>query len=95
MHWEDRFKTVLELIICIAILGAFFGLPDEIITLAIEWGASILIGIVMSGISGQLVESFTGDSLKNITLTVPIAGFNFSVPLFIIATLMVRFWLFG
>lgn len=94
MHWKEKFEAVLSIIIGIAIIGTLLGWPDKIITVAIEWGTSALIGIAMSGISGELVERFTRDTLKNITITVPIAGFNFSVTLFFIATIVVRFWLF-
>lgn len=53
-----------------------------------------MMGVLMSGISGWLVEKYTGDTLKNITLTVPVAGYNFSITLFLIVTIIVRFWLF-
>jgi len=49
----------------------------------------------MSGISGEIVEKFTGDTLKTITLTVKIADINFSISLFFIATLVVRLLLFS
>ena len=94
MHWKEKVEAIFGLIIGIAILGTFFGWPDKIISLAIQWGASAIIGIVLSGISGELVEKFTGDALKNITITVPIAGYNFSITLFFIVTIIVRYWLF-
>ncbi len=95
MEWEDKFEAVLGIIVAIAILGVVLGWPDKIVTLAIEWGTSVLIGIILSGVSGGLVERFTGDFFKNITITVPIAGFNFSITLFFIITLIVRFLLFS
>jgi len=94
MHWKEKVEAILGLIILIAILDAFFGWPDKIISLAIQWGTSAIIGVIMSGISGELVEKFTGDTLKNITITVPIAGYNFSVTLFFIVTIIVKYWLF-
>jgi hypothetical protein len=95
MHWKEKFEAVLGIILVVAILGAILGWPNKIITIAIEWGISALIGIFMSGISGELIEKFTGDLLKNITITVEIAGFHFSITLFFLATIIVRFLLFG
>lgn len=94
MHWEDKVKSIIGLIVGVAILDAFFGWPDRIITLIIQWGSSAIVGVIMSGISGELLEKFTGDSLKMITITVPIAGCNFSITLFFIATILLKFWIF-
>lgn len=95
MHWEDKVESLIGLIVGVAILGAFFDWPDRIITLIFQWGPSLIVGVIMSGISGELVEAFTGDILKIITITVPIAGHNFSITLFFIATILVKSWLFG
>jgi len=94
MHWKEKAEAILGVIFCIVILGAFFGWPDKIITLIIQWGTSLIVGVVLSGVSGELVERLTGDVLRNITITVPIAGYNFSITLFFIVTIIVRYWLF-
>lgn len=90
MHWNKKVEVIIGLIIGVVILGKFFGWPDKIITLAIQWGPSLIIGFIMSGISGKLVENFTGGILKKITITVPIAGYNFSITLFFITAIIVR-----
>lgn len=94
MHWKDKFQAIIGLIILIAFAGALYGWPDKLVSTLIEWGTSMLIAVFLSGISGEIVERFTGDTLKNITLTVEIAGINFSITLFFIATLIVRYALF-
>ena len=91
---KEKFKAILGLLIGIAILSTYFGWPDKIVTLAFHWGISAIIGAIMSGISEELVEIYTGDTLKNITIPVPIAGYNFSITLFFIVTIVVRYWLF-
>ncbi len=95
MHWKDKFEAVIGVIILIAFAGALYGWPDKLVATLIEWGTSIAIGVVLSGVSGELVEKVSGNLLKNITLTVPIAGFNFSITFFFIVTMIVRFALFG
>jgi hypothetical protein len=95
MHWKDKVESIIGLIVGVAIFGAFFGWPDRIITSIIQWGPSLIVGVIMSGISGELLEKFTGDALKMITLRVPIAGYNFSITLFFIVTILVKSWLFG
>ena len=95
MHWKDKFEAVIGVIIVIAFAGALYGWPDKLVSTLIEWGTSIAIGVVLSGASGELVERVSGDLLKNITLTVEIVGINFSITLFFIVTMIVRFVLFG
>ncbi len=95
MDWREKVKAIFGVIILIAVAGALYGWPDKIIQLAIEWGITIIIAVIMSGISGEIVEKFTGDTLKTITLTVEIADINFSVSLFFIATFAVRLLLFN
>ncbi len=95
MDWRRKVNAIISLIILIAVAGALYGWPDKIIQLSIEWGITIIISVIMSGISGEIVEKVTADSLKMITLTVEIAGINFSVSFFFIATLVVRLLLFS
>jgi hypothetical protein len=94
MRWKDKFQAILGFIFLIAVAGALYGWPDKLVATIMEWGVSMLVAVVLSGISGEIVERFTGDALKNISLTVEIAGVNFSITLFVIATLIVRLVLF-
>jgi hypothetical protein len=46
-------------------------------------------------VAGAIVEAFTGELLKKITLTITIGDFSFSITAFAIATFIVKVWLFG
>jgi len=95
MDWREKVKAILGVVILIAVAGTLFGWPDKIIQVVSEWSMTLVIAVIISGISGELVERFTGDTLKTITLTVEIAGTNFSISLFLITTWVVRFLLFS
>jgi hypothetical protein len=94
MLWKQKFQASIGFIFLGAFIGALYCWPDKIISTLIEWGTSMLIGVFLSGISGEVLEKFTGDTLKNSTLTAEIAGINFSVTLFFMATLIVRYTFF-
>lgn len=91
----DKLRLIIYLIALVAVIGAFLGIPTHITELAIQWLVSVFIGLVFSLVAGSLVEAFTGDLLKTITLTIPIKGFNISISAFAIATFIVKVWLFG
>jgi len=95
MNWRDKVQAIVGLMVLIAVIATLYGWPDKIVTLAITWGTSLIVGVIASGISGELVERFSGDVLKNISWTVEIGGMNFSISLFFLVTVMVRFALFG
>lgn len=90
-----QFEFVMWIIIGVAILGSFFGLSQNVISKIIEWLISIGIGILLSGISGGIVEAFSRDLLKRILIIIPIGPFDFSLTLFAIITFIVKIWLFG
>jgi hypothetical protein len=91
----DKLKLIIYLIVLVAILGAYFNLPTYLTDQIIQWLVSMLVGSLSSLIAGTLVEALTGDLLKAITITITIKGFEFSITAFAIATLIVKFWLFG
>ncbi len=91
----DKLKLIVYLIVLVAVLGAFFGIPTHITELAIQLLVSVFIGSIFSLIAGAFVEAFTGDLLKKIALPITVKGFSFSISAFAIATLIVKIWLFG
>lgn len=95
MKLQEKIELILGIIILITLAGTLFNWSNKLIESFISWGTSILIGVIMSGISGEILEKFTGNSLKNVTWTTSFKEFNFSISLFLICTLIVRFWLFG
>lgn len=95
---NDRTKIlelIVYLIILVAFLGAVFNTPSTLTNLLIQWLVGALIGSVVSLVSGYLVEAFTGDLLKKLTLTISIGDFDVSITAFAIATFIVKVWLFG
>jgi len=93
MKLKDKLGLVLGIMILIVFIGTFAGLPDKIIESILEWGGSILVGIILGAISGLLVERVAGDWLKSIFLVVSIGDYQFSISLFTIATIFVKMFL--
>ena len=97
---NDRNKTkTLELIvyaiILVAVLGAVLNIPFALTNMVIQWLVGMFVGSVFSLVAGALVEAFTGDLLKKITLTIEVGDLHFSITAFAIATFIVKVWLFG
>ena len=91
----DKLKAVVYLIVVVAVIGAFLNIPAWLTNTAIQWLIGVFGGMVCSLVAGSLVEAFTGDLLKKISLNIEISGINFSITVFAIATLIVKIWLFG
>ena len=90
-----KLELIIYLIILVAFLGAAFNTPDALTNWIIQLLVSAFIGSVFSLVAGAIVGAFTGDLLKQITLTISIRGFKFSFTVFAIATFIVKVWLFG
>ncbi|HLB69630.1 MAG: hypothetical protein OIN88_08670 [Candidatus Methanoperedens sp.] len=95
MDHIEKFKVVIWIIVAVAILGALFGLSQNVVSMITEWLISVGIGIILSGISGEIVETFSGNFFKKIFIIIPIGQFNFSLSLFPIITFIVKMWLFN
>jgi hypothetical protein len=90
-----KLELIVYLIILVAFLGAAFNIPWALTNWIIQWLISALIGSVFSLVAGAIVEAFTGDFLKKITLTISIGSLRFSITAFALATFIVKVWLFG
>ena len=90
-----KLDLFIYLIVAVAVIGAFLGIPTLITNVVIEWLIGAFVGTLFSMVAGAIVEAFTGDFLKTITLTIEIKGFKFSITVFAIATFIVKVWLFG
>lgn len=55
---------------------------------------SAIVGAVTSLVAGTIIEAFTGDALKMVLIPVKIGPFEFSVSLFVIATIVLKLLLF-
>lgn len=90
-------KVIVLLIAVVAIVGSIIGISFETINYIIEWLVSIFIGAIFSVLSSYLVEAVTGDFLKKyIFWEIKITeNVHISVSLFLIATWVVNYLLFG
>ena len=88
-------EVIVYLIILVVVLGALFNIPMALTNWIIQWLIGALVGSVFSLVAGAIVEAFTGELLKKITLTINIGDFSFSITAFAIATFIVKVWLFG
>jgi len=98
MNDNNKTKTlelIVYLIILVAFLGAVFNIPFALTNMIIQWLVGLFVGSVFSLVAGALVEAFTGDWLKTITLTIEIGDFHISITVFAIVTFIVKVWLFG
>ncbi len=94
MDLKDKVRLILTILISFILVGSFFHLSNEFMGFIVQWVTSLLVGIFMSAIAGELVKNFTGNLLKKISLNFSIYGFNLSITLFIIITFLVKFILF-
>lgn len=93
---KEILDLIIGLIIVVAVLGVYFNIPTETINLIIELLVSIFIGVILSMVAGSLIEAFTGNILKKISLNIPITkNFSISISVFVIATFIVKILLFG
>ena len=91
---EKKLQKILYLIVGVAIIADLLGIPQWITNWVIQSLISAFIGTVFSLVAASFVEAFTNDFLKTISLTVEVKDHKFSITLFAIATLLVKFWLF-
>ncbi len=91
---NDKVMAILGVLLMIVIIGTAVGIPSNVIDSILQWGISIIVGILLSGLVGELVEAVTGDWLKNLFLVVPIGKFKFSISLFTIAVVLLKAFLF-
>lgn len=94
MNLKEKIQLVLGGVIIIAIIGTLYNWPTSIIDLLINWSMAIMISLILSAVAGKLIESFSGDLLKNIFLVVKIWKFDVSISVFTILTFILKVWLF-
>jgi len=81
--------------VAIVVLLALLKVPTWVITLTTTVFVSAFTGAILTFVSTAFVEALTGDFLKPYLLKIPIGDYEFSVSLFLMATLIVKVWLFG
>ena len=86
MDFREKFEVIIGVIVLVAVVGALLNLPQNLVNLIISWLLSIGVGVILSGICGELIEAFTGDFFKQIFVNIEVWKFHFSIPLFVILT---------
>lgn len=92
---ENKLRLIILLIVLVVVAGAFLGIPQDWTNQIVQWLISAFTGTVFSMVAASFVEAFTGDLLKKILITIEITDeIKFSISLFAIATIIVKYWLF-
>jgi len=89
----NKIQIIVYILVFFAIIFAFAGRSDLIAYIS-NWAVSAIIGIVLTGVSQLLLQAVTGDILEKILLNIEIKGYNFSLTLFAIFTVLLKFLLF-
>lgn len=94
MNLKDNVKLIFLIIIAVTVLGSYYKIPSSYITAIVSFLGSALVGLFLSATASKILEAFTGDILKKFLLKIDVFGFKFSITLFAIATLILRYSLF-
>ncbi|MFA6419834.1 MAG: hypothetical protein WCW13_03460 [archaeon] len=94
MDFKEQFKVIILLIVLIALVGALWQIPQTTVNFATNVLLSIATSAILSGICGQLIEAFSGEIFKKITINIPIWKFHLPITLFAILTIILKIVLF-
>lgn len=93
MKTNYRLKLFVYIIILVVILGVIFDFsPDNLIN---NWVVPLGISFIFSGIIGEMIEKNGGAFLKKVFIQIPIRKFNFSVSVFAVSVIIIKYWLFN
>ncbi len=90
----DNIRRLFYLLIIVVVILALVGASEGQINFVVNVFASAILGAVTSLIAASIIEAFTGDALKFVLMTVEIRGFEFSVSLFFVATVILKLLIF-
>lgn len=94
----NKFKKSVQIfvgvIIVVAVAMTVLGFSGFQIDKVINWIIPIGISFILSAFIGTIIEAYGGDGLKNVTLTIPIGKFHFSISLFTLLTILLKWWWF-
>ena len=91
---KDDVENLVYLLAVVVVFLALVNAPKWLINFAVQIIVSAIIGAITSLVAANVVEDLTGDTLKKIFLNVEIKGTYFSISLFAIATIIVKYALF-
>ncbi len=90
----ENIILLLFLLIAVSFVLAILNVPKWFFDLVTSLFVSAISGAIISFLMTALVEALTGDLLKGIMITVKIKGFDFSISLFVLSTIILRLVLF-
>lgn len=93
MDTKNIERLIYAMIAVVLVLG-LLGVPQGLIDFVVSIFVSMIGGAITSLAVGALIEAFTGDLLKGVLIPIKIMGFEFSVSLFLIATIALKFMIF-
>ena len=92
---DNKLQLIILVIVLVVVAGALLGIPQDWTNWIVQWLISAFIGTIFSVVAASIVEAFTGDVLKTILISIEITDdIRFSISLFAIATIIVKYWLF-
>ena len=88
-----KVRIILYLLIIAAVVLTLYG-GSEYIGLLVNWTAAIITGILATAVVQVLIQTISGDFLERIPFTFKIKGHKFSLSLFFILTIILKFIIF-
>lgn len=89
----DKLQWAVGLMLILSIIFVLWG-KTAYVEYVNSWGTSIVASIMTTGVCQILIQRLSGDFFEKIPLTVPIMGMRFSLPLFVVITILVKIILF-
>lgn len=90
----DNITRLIYALVIVVIVLSLIGASQGTIDFVVKLFVSAIAGAVTSLVAGTIIEAFTGDVLKAIIIPIRIGDFEFSVSLFFVATLILKFLIF-
>ena len=90
----ETIRRLVLLMVVVVVILSLIGVSQGSISVVVGWFASAIIGAGFSLVAASLIEAVTGDVLKGILIPINVFGLKFSVSLFTVATLIVKFAIF-
>ena len=84
----ENIRRLISLLVIVVIVLSLFRAPQGFIDFVVGLFASAILGAVTSPVAAIILETLTGDALKGILIPVQIGPLEFSVSLFLIATVI-------
>ena len=93
-RFANNIKNIVYLLIVVVVILSLAGASQGQIDFVVSIFGSMIVSAVFSLIAASLVEAFTGDFLKKILIPIEIGPLRFSISLFVIATAVLKLWIF-